>query len=92
MYALVPFLMALGCAAVATFLALKTWRLFTAGDVFFHRFILKKAGKLSKGGWGFLACSVLALGLVAHSGWVRYHEDAGPGAGGSRSLDEPDRS
>ncbi|PYJ10921.1 MAG: hypothetical protein DMF06_04585 [Verrucomicrobia bacterium] len=76
-YALVPFLMALGCAAVATFLALKTWRLFTASDVFFHRFILKKAGKLSKGGWGFLTCSVLALGLVAHSGWVRYHESAG---------------
>jgi tetratricopeptide (TPR) repeat protein/NAD-dependent dihydropyrimidine dehydrogenase PreA subunit len=76
-YALVPFLMALGCAAVTTFLALKTWRLFTAGDVFFHRFTLKKAGKIWKGGWGFLACSVLWLGLTAHSGWVRYHEHAG---------------
>ena len=26
-YGLVPFLMALGCAAVTTFLVLKTWRL-----------------------------------------------------------------
>ena len=32
-YGLVPFLMALGCAAITTFLALKTWRLLTANDV-----------------------------------------------------------
>ncbi len=76
-YALVPFLMALGCAAVTTFLALKTWRLFTAGDVFFHRFTLKRAGRIWTGGWGFLTCSILWLGLAAHSGWIRYHEVAG---------------
>jgi polyferredoxin len=76
-YALVPFLMALGCAAVTTFLVLKTWRLLGAKEVFFHRFNLKRSGKIQKGGWGFLACSILWVGLTSHSAWVRYHEYAG---------------
>ena len=76
-YALVPFLMALGCASVTTFLFLKTWRLLRANDVFFHRFNLKHAGKLQKTGWAFLIFSVLWIGLTAHSGWIRYHEFAG---------------
>ncbi|HEX7516857.1 MAG TPA: 4Fe-4S binding protein [Chthoniobacterales bacterium] len=76
-YGLVPFLMALGCAAVTTFLVLKTWRLLREKEVFFHRFNLKVSGKIQKGGWGFLAFSILWVGLNAHSGWVRYHEYAG---------------
>ena len=76
-YALVPFLMALGCASVTTFLFLKTWKLLRARDVFFHRFKLKNAGTIQKGGWAFLACAILWVGLTAHSGWVRYHEYAG---------------
>jgi polyferredoxin/tetratricopeptide (TPR) repeat protein len=76
-YALVPFLMALGCAAVTTFLFLKAWRLLRARDVFFHRFNLKRSGSIQKGGWGFLACAILWVGLTTHSGWVRYHEYAG---------------
>ena len=76
-YALVPFLMALGCAAVTTFLFLKTWKLLRAKDVFFHRFKLKNAGTIQKGGWAFLICAILWVGLNAHSGWIRYHEYAG---------------
>ena len=76
-YGLVPFLMALGCAAVTTFLTLKTWRLLRAKDVFFHRFNLKFSGKIQTAGWGFLAFSILWIGLNAHSGWVRYHEYEG---------------
>jgi len=76
-YGLVPFLMALGCASVTTFLVLKTWRLLKAKEVSFHRFNLKVSGKIQKGGWGFLAVSILWVGLNAHSGWVRYHEYAG---------------
>ena len=76
-YGLVPFLMALGCAAVSTFLALKGWRLLTAREVYFHRFHLKAAGKLQRTGWGILLCALLWLGLTAHSGWVRYHESRG---------------
>ena len=76
-YALVPFLMALGCASVTTFLFLKTWRLLRSNEVFFHRFKLKDAGKMQKAGWGFLAGAILWLGFTAHSGWIRYHEFAG---------------
>jgi polyferredoxin/tetratricopeptide (TPR) repeat protein len=76
-YALVPFLMALGCASVTTFLFLKTWRLLRAREVFFHRFSLKSSGNIQNAGWAFLACALLWVGLSAHSGWIRYHERAG---------------
>jgi len=76
-YALVPFLMALGCAAVTTFLALKSWRLLRTTDLSFHRLILKSSGRIQTGGWAFLAFSIFAVGLNAHSGWVRFHEYEG---------------
>jgi polyferredoxin/tetratricopeptide (TPR) repeat protein len=76
-YALVPFLMALGCAAVTTFLALKTWRLLRTTELSFHRLILKSSGRIQTAGWAFLAFSIFALGLNAHSGWVRFHEYEG---------------
>ncbi len=76
-YGLVPFLMALGCAAVTTFLALKAWRLLTAPEVYFHHYRLKAAGTLQKTGWAFLLTAFLWIGLTAHSGWIRYHEARG---------------
>jgi Flp pilus assembly protein TadD/NAD-dependent dihydropyrimidine dehydrogenase PreA subunit len=76
-YALVPFLMALGCAAVTTFLTLKTWHLIKSNDVFLHRFAMKSAGKIQTMGWMFLVFSILWVGLNAHSGWVRYNEYQG---------------
>jgi tetratricopeptide (TPR) repeat protein/ferredoxin len=76
-YALVPFLMALGCASVTTFLTLKAWRLLRAKGLTFYGFDLKAAGQMRKAGWVFLSSAVLWLGLNVHSGWVRYHEYAG---------------
>ncbi len=76
-YGLVPFLMALGCAAVTTFLALKLWQFCVRRDVFFHRFILKSAGQIRAGGWAFILIAILWVGLNAHSGWIRYQEYAG---------------
>ena len=76
-YGLVPFLMALGCASVTTFLTLKTWRLLTANELSFYRFNLTSLGKIQKAGWGFLSFSIFWVGLNAHSGWVRYHEFEG---------------
>jgi tetratricopeptide (TPR) repeat protein len=76
-YALVPFLMALGCATITTFLTLKTWRLFKANELSFYRFNLKSSGKIRKAGWVFVAFSVAWIGLNAHSGWIRYHEYLG---------------
>jgi tetratricopeptide (TPR) repeat protein/polyferredoxin len=76
-YALVPFLMALGCATVTTFLTLKMWRLFRARELSFYRFNLKSSGKIRRAGWAFAAFSCAWIGLNAHSGWVRYHEVLG---------------
>src|SRR6476620_8382930 len=76
-YALVPFLMALGCAAVTTFLALNTWRLLRAKELSFYRFNLKSAGKIRKAGWAFAMFACVWIGLNAHSGWIRYHEFLG---------------
>jgi len=73
-YALVPFLMALGCAAVTTFLTLKTWRLLRARELSFYRFNLKSSGKFHKAGFAFAAFACAWIGLNVHSGWVRYHE------------------
>jgi tetratricopeptide (TPR) repeat protein/NAD-dependent dihydropyrimidine dehydrogenase PreA subunit len=76
-YALVPFLMALGCAAVTTFLALKTWRLLRARELSFYRFNLKASGKIHKAGWAFAVFACAWIGLNVHCAWVRYHEFLG---------------
>jgi tetratricopeptide (TPR) repeat protein/ferredoxin len=76
-YALVPFLMALGCAAVTTFLTLKTWRLLRARELSFYRFNLKSSGRMHKAGWGFVFFACAWIGLNVHCGWVRYHEFLG---------------
>ena len=76
-YALVPFLMALGCAAVTTFLTLKVWRLLRARELSFYRFNLKSAGKIQIAGWAFAVFACAWIGLNAHSGWMRYHEVLG---------------
>jgi polyferredoxin/Flp pilus assembly protein TadD len=76
-YQLVPMLMALGVAAVTTFLALRVLRLIRAKDLSFYRYNLKSSGTIRKAGWAFLSFALLWIGLNAHSGWVRYHERAG---------------
>lgn len=76
-YQLVPMLMALGCAAITTYLVLRTWRLFRAADLSFYHFNLKSAGRVRKAGWAFLAFAFIWICLNLHSGWVRYHEYAG---------------
>ncbi|HKR58324.1 MAG TPA: 4Fe-4S binding protein [Pyrinomonadaceae bacterium] len=76
-YALVPFLMALGIASVTTFLALKTVRLLRTKGSTFYDFDLKSSGRIRRAGWVFLIFAAVWIGLNAHSGWVRYHEYAG---------------
>jgi polyferredoxin/Flp pilus assembly protein TadD len=76
-YQLVPMLMALGTAAVTTFLALRTWRLLRTKELSFYRFNLKSSSKIRKAGWAFAGFAVVWVGLNAHSGWVRYNEYAG---------------
>lgn len=76
-YTLVPFLMALGIAAVTTFLTLKVWRLLQSRELSFYRFNLKTSGTIQKAGWLFLLFAITWIGLTVHSGWVRYNEFSG---------------
>jgi tetratricopeptide (TPR) repeat protein/ferredoxin len=76
-YGLVPFLMALGCAIVTTFLTLKMWRLMRARDLSFYRFNLKSSGKIQKAGWAFATFACVWIAIAVHSGFVRYHEFMG---------------
>ena len=76
-YALVPFLMALGCASVTTFLTLKLWRLLRARELSFHRFNLKSSGKIQNAGWAFAIFACAWIGLNVHCAWIRYHEFLG---------------
>ena len=76
-YAMIPFLMALGYAAVTTFLTLKLWRLFRAKELSFYRFNLKSSDKIRKAGWAFGCFALVWVGLNAHTGWVRYQEFSG---------------
>src|SRR5436190_15143583 len=76
-YQLVPLLMALGCATITTFLALKIWRLIRTKDLSFYRFNLKSAGRIRKAGWGFLGFAVVWIGLNVHSGWIHHYEYQG---------------
>ena len=76
-YQLVPMLMALGIATITTFLALRTWRLFSSKDLSFYRFNLKSSGVIKKAGWIFSSFALLWIGLNIHSGWIHYHETAG---------------
>ena len=76
-YQLVPMLMALGIAPVATYLALRAWRLIKSSDLSFYRWNLKSAGRIKTAGWAFLTFAIAWIGLTAHSGYVRWHERAG---------------
>ena len=87
-YQLVPMLMALGVAAVTTFLAMRVVRLFRSADLSFYRFNLKSSGKMKTAGWAFIGFAAMWIGLNAHSGWVHYHESAGSVA--FQNLQVPD--
>lgn len=76
-YQIVPMLMALGVAAVTTFLAFKTWRLISSSNVSFYRWNLKSSDTIRKAGWVFLSFAIIWLGWTVHSGYIRWHERAG---------------
>ncbi|TAH35574.1 MAG: 4Fe-4S binding protein [Planctomycetota bacterium] len=69
----VPFLLALGWAAVLAFLALVAARLLYAADVKLLRWRLKQHGRLQRAGLAFAGVFVLLEGVWAHSALVQYH-------------------
>jgi tetratricopeptide (TPR) repeat protein/ferredoxin len=76
-YQIIPMLMALGIAGITTFLALTAWKMARASDHALHRIALKSSDRITSAGWALLIFSSLWIGLITHSGYVRYHERAG---------------
>ncbi len=68
--ATVPLLFASGITACTVFMAWTTWRTLTASNASFHRLALVRAGRIMRGGWGWIAVTALALGAVAHAGAI----------------------
>lgn len=76
-YAQIPFLLSLGIGAVLAVTSVTAVRLLNRPEVSLSFVWLKRAGRLTRLGVGFVVyVSALAL-LTAHSAFVRYHEFAG---------------
>jgi len=69
-YDAVPMLMAVGMAGIAAYLAWKAWRLTRDANVRVARAQVKRAGRLTLAGVGFVVLFVLGAVLVAHTGVV----------------------
>lgn len=70
LYDLVPLLMAVGIAAITTFLAWKAWQTLRAPNARFRSWQFKKQGKLTRTGAAYLAlCCVLVVAIV-HAGII----------------------
>jgi len=65
--ATVPLLFASGITACVVFMVWTAWRTLTASNASFHRIALVRAGRIRRGGWGWLAFTMLALCAVAHA-------------------------
>ena len=76
-YQLIPMLMALGWAAVTTFLVITGARYLRSSEIGFFKSSLKRAGRITAHGYIFLIFAILWAGITVHSGWIRYHERAG---------------
>lgn len=77
LYDIIPFFLSIALALMTAFLTLVAWRLARRADVWLGRWPLKAAGKVRVEGFVLAACVALLIGLVVHSGIVRYHMAAG---------------
>lgn len=73
LYDVVPMLFAVGLAGCASFVGWKSWRVLGDRDARFHRFQLKRHGRLTAPGIGWLAGTALLFAFVVHGGLVQYH-------------------
>ncbi len=77
LYDKIPFLLALGAAAICAFLLLTAARLLTQPSVRLHNWQLRAAGRWRPIGAAYAAGALLLLGLLLHSAFVQYHTHEG---------------
>ena len=66
-YGVIPMLMAMGLASIASFLAFKCMQLVSKRDVRVVRMQVKRKGRITPSGIGFIAITSLFAALAAHS-------------------------
>ena len=68
--ATVPLLFASGITACVVFMLWTSWRTLKLKNASFHRLALARAGRIVRGGWGWLLITTLSLAAVAHAGAI----------------------
>jgi tetratricopeptide (TPR) repeat protein/NAD-dependent dihydropyrimidine dehydrogenase PreA subunit len=71
LYGLIPFLFALGIAAILAGLVLALWRLLRNRDAWLGPIRLKKDGRLRRSGWVFVVAMIPIVAFWAHSAVVQ---------------------
>lgn len=74
LYGIIPFLLSLGLAAILAVLGLWTLRLLATPAAQLPPFTLKKEGRVTRAGWGYLAVVFPIFLFWGHSALVRHHE------------------
>ena len=74
LYGRVPFLLALGLAAILAYLSLLFAKLFVEPDLSLGKKVLKRGGRLTRAGALFAAAMVTTLLATGHSGLIQYHD------------------
>lgn len=67
-YGLVPMLLSLGAASVVVWMLWKSWRMLRDANASLHRWGLKRAGRLTRGGLVFLLATALVFTATAQAG------------------------
>ncbi len=70
---LIPMLFAVGIACCLTFVLWKAWRVLGDRDCRFHRFQLRRRGRITSSGAAWLAGAAALAILTLHSALVQYH-------------------
>jgi hypothetical protein len=73
MYNSVPLLMAMGIAAVGSFMAYKSWRMLRDANVRGPFRQLKRDRRITPAGYAFFAATLAVLALGVHGGVMNYH-------------------
>ncbi len=91
LYNAIPFLLALGLAAITAFVSHALLRLLLSAEFRLQSLWLRRGGRFTLAGRGALVLLPLFLALVAHSAYVQYHTKAGRAALlAGRVLPRPD--
>jgi tetratricopeptide (TPR) repeat protein/NAD-dependent dihydropyrimidine dehydrogenase PreA subunit len=71
-YGLIPMLLSLGAAAIVTWAVWKAWRVLRDSNASLHRSGLKRSGRLTRSGFGFLCVAGLAALLTLQAAASKY--------------------